>query len=69
MKPCQESMPLEDEEEVTKDQELHRNMDKKLSLMKDMAGKPNLCTFDPRYEEMLSFMKEKARSDMKQEMN
>ena len=48
-------------EEAAKDQELHRKMERMLSLMKDMAGKPDLCRSEPRYEEMLSFMKEKAR--------
>ena len=38
------------EEEVTKDQELRRKMEEMLSLMKDMAGKPNLCRSEPRYE-------------------
>ena len=39
-----------------------------LSLMKDMASKPNLCRSEPRYEEMLSFMKEKAGKAIKQKM-
>ena len=37
-------------------------------MMKDMADKTNLCTSDPRYQEMLSFMKETAWRDMKQKM-
>ena len=43
-------------------------MEEVLSLMKDMAGKPNLCRSEPRYEEMLSFMKEKAGHALKQKM-
>ena len=58
----------ENKEVVTKDQELQRKMEEMLSLMKDMADKTNLCTSDPRYQEMLSFMKEKARRDLKQKM-
>ena len=37
-------------------------------MMKDMADKTHLCTSDPRYQEVLSFMKEKARRDVKQTM-
>ena len=58
----------ENKEEVTKDQELHRKMEEFLSLMRNMADITNLCTSDPRYQEMLSFMKEKARRDMQQKM-
>ena len=36
--------------------------------MTDMVGKSNLCRSDPRYEEMLSFMKEIAVKAMKQKM-
>ena len=36
--------------------------------MKDMASKPNFSRSEPRYEEMLSFMKEKAGKAMKQKM-
>ena len=47
-------------EEAAKDQELHRKMEEMLSLMTDMAGKPNLCRSEPRCEEMFSSMKENA---------
>ena len=43
-------------------------MEEVLSLLKDMAGKPNLCRSEPRYEEMISFMKEIAGEAMKQNM-
>ena len=33
-----------------------------------MIDKTDVCTSDPRYQEMLSFMTEKARRDMKQRM-
>ena len=56
----------EKEEEVTKDEELHRKMEEMLSMMKDLADKANVCTSDPRYQDMLSFMTEKARRDMKE---
>ena len=56
------------EEEAAKDQELHRKMEEMLLLMKDMASKPNLCRSEPRYEEMLSIMMEKAGKDTKQKM-
>ena len=59
----------EHKEEVTKDQELHRKMEVMLSIVKDLADKTNVCTSDPRYEEMLSFMKKKARRDLQQKMN
>ena len=39
-----------------------------LSMMKDMADKTNLCTSDPRYQEMLSFLKVNSRRDMKERM-
>ena len=39
-----------------------------LSIMQDMADKTNLCSSDPRFQEMLSFMTEKTRRDMKQRM-
>ena len=46
-------------EEVTaKDQELNSKIEEILSLMKDMSGKSKLSRSEPRYEEMLSFMKE-----------
>ena len=44
----------EDKEEVTKDE--------------DMADKTNVCTSHPHYQEMLSYMTEKARRDMKKRM-
>ena len=56
----------EENEEVTKDQELHRKMEEMLSMMRDLADKANVCTSDPRYQDMLSFMTEKARRDMKE---
>ena len=55
-------------EEAAKDQELHRKMEEMLSLMKDMADKTNMCTSDPRYQQIFSFMTVKARRDMKQRM-
>ena len=30
-------------------------------MMKDLADKTNVCTSDPRYQEMLFFKREKAR--------
>ena len=39
-----------------------------LSMLKDLADKPHVCMSDPRYQEMLSFMTEKARRDMKKRM-
>ena len=51
----------QNKEEVTKDQELHRKMEDMLSLTKDMASKPNLCSSEPRYEEMLSFFEREGR--------
>ena len=39
----------EEEEEVTKDEELHRKMEEMLP-MKDMAEKTNVFTSDPRYQ-------------------
>ena len=55
-------------EEDTKDQELHRMIEEMRSMLKDFADKPNVCMSDPRYQEMFSFMTEKARRDMKQRM-
>ena len=37
-------------------------------MLKDLADKTNVCTSDPHYKELLSFMKEKARREMKQKM-
>ena len=45
---------------------MNRKIEEILSLMKDMAGKSNLCRSEPGYEEMLSFMKEIAGKAMKQ---
>ena len=58
----------EQKEEDTKDQELHRKMEEMLSMLKDLADKTHVCTSDPRYQEMLSFMTEKARRDTKKRM-
>ena len=56
----------ENKEEGSKDQELHRKMEEMISMMKDMADITNVCTSDPRYQEMLSFVTVKARRDMKE---
>ena len=40
----------EQKEEDTKDQELHRKIEEMLSMLKDLADKPNVCMSDPRYQ-------------------
>ena len=42
-------------------EELHRKMEEMLSMPKDLADQTIVCTSDPRYQEMLSFMTEKAK--------
>ena len=40
-------------------------MEEFFSMMKELDDKTNVCTSDPRYQEMLSFVTEKARRNMK----